>query len=335
MLTYLLADHLGSNSLITSDLGTLLSETRYKPFGEIRYATGTTTTPYTYTGQYSNTADFGWMYYKARWYYPSLGRFGQADSIVPGAGDPRAWDRYSYVKNNPVRYNDPSGHATCDEDGNCYLKPGDRVPNQSKLLPVVNSLYGAHPRRSKEVERRNKMVEHAIDQLSVCASHGFALPGCAVQQEFMSTNPDVDPGINTQLVFNERFVLPLLKGIDISEVYGLTNTQLFKFAKRGLPLTTLEAAVAGGRQWYQDANSGYKYNGVQQFLRIAISGGEAAAIDGLSTLVGVAFGSAASEIPIVGTVVGYGGGSILTSYVGEGIVNEINPTIFSIFRLGP
>jgi hypothetical protein len=68
VLTYLLADHLGFNSLITSDTGTLLSETRYKPWGEIRYLTGTTTTPYTYTEQYSNTADFGWMYYKARWY---------------------------------------------------------------------------------------------------------------------------------------------------------------------------------------------------------------------------------------------------------------------------
>ena len=121
VLTYLLADHLGSNSLITSDNGTFLSETRYKPWGELRYTTGTTTTPYNYTGQYSNTADFGWMYYKARWYDPNLGKFGRADSIVPGAGDPRAWDRYSYVKNNPVRYNDPSGHWPCDEivDGKC------------------------------------------------------------------------------------------------------------------------------------------------------------------------------------------------------------------------
>jgi RHS repeat-associated protein len=110
-LTYLLADHLGSNSLFTSDSGTLLSETRYKPWGEIRYSTGTTTTPYSYTGQYSNTADFGWMYYKARWYDNSLGRFAQPDSIIPEAGDPRAWDRYSYVKNNPIMYNDPSGHC--------------------------------------------------------------------------------------------------------------------------------------------------------------------------------------------------------------------------------
>ena len=29
---------------------------------------------------------------------------------MPGAGNPQALNRYSYVLNNPVRYNDPSGH---------------------------------------------------------------------------------------------------------------------------------------------------------------------------------------------------------------------------------
>ncbi len=146
VLTYLLAVHLslrwrfgmlrftprGSNSLVVDSSGNMMSETRYKAWGEIRYTTGTTTTPYSYTGQYSNAADFGWMYYKARWrhsaperqregYDPILGRFAQADSIVPGSGDPRAWDRYAYVKNSPVVYNDPSGHWPCDEivDGKC------------------------------------------------------------------------------------------------------------------------------------------------------------------------------------------------------------------------
>jgi hypothetical protein len=50
------------------------------------------------------------MNYKARWYDPSLGRFSQADTIVPGASDPRAWDRYAYVKNNPINYIDLNGN---------------------------------------------------------------------------------------------------------------------------------------------------------------------------------------------------------------------------------
>ncbi len=52
--------------------------------GSIRYASGTTPTQYTYTGQYSNVSEFGLMYYNARWYDPLLGRFAQADALVPG-----------------------------------------------------------------------------------------------------------------------------------------------------------------------------------------------------------------------------------------------------------
>ena len=79
---YLLTDHLGSTSLTTDTSGTLVSEMRYKPWGEVRYTSGTTPTNYTYTGQYSNMGDFGLMLYYARWYDPAIGRFAQADPII-------------------------------------------------------------------------------------------------------------------------------------------------------------------------------------------------------------------------------------------------------------
>ena len=119
-LTYLAGDHLGSTSLAV-DASTLdVTETRYKPWGEVRYTTPNKTLPtrYTFTGQYSYVSDeatdlgaagFGLMFYNARWYDPTLGRFAQADSIVPGGV--QGLDRYAYVANNPVIYTDPSGHA--------------------------------------------------------------------------------------------------------------------------------------------------------------------------------------------------------------------------------
>ncbi len=54
------------------------------------------------------------MFYNAGWYDPTLGRFAQADSIVPGGI--QGLDRYGYVNNNPLRYTDPTGHM-CREDG--------------------------------------------------------------------------------------------------------------------------------------------------------------------------------------------------------------------------
>lgn len=48
------------------------------------------------------------MDYTARMYDPSLGRFAQADTIIPGGV--QGLDRYAYVNNAPTRFTDPSGH---------------------------------------------------------------------------------------------------------------------------------------------------------------------------------------------------------------------------------
>jgi hypothetical protein len=59
------------------------------------------------------------MYYNPRCYDPNLGRFVQADTLIPGVGNPMAWDRFAYVSNNPLRYIDPSGHRICEDTENC------------------------------------------------------------------------------------------------------------------------------------------------------------------------------------------------------------------------
>jgi RHS repeat-associated protein len=121
-LNYLLSDHLGSTSITTSSTGAKEAELRYTAWGEVRYTSGSTPTKYQYTGQYSYGAEFGLSFYNARWVDHELGRFAQADSIVPGGM--QGLDRYAFVNNNPVRYVDPSGHDTCDEEGNCYNSQG-------------------------------------------------------------------------------------------------------------------------------------------------------------------------------------------------------------------
>ncbi len=84
--SYLLGDHLGSTSITANGSGGLSAELRYKPWGESRYANGTTPTRRQYTGQI-NDSEIGLYFYGARLYAPALGRFVSADSIVPGAAD--------------------------------------------------------------------------------------------------------------------------------------------------------------------------------------------------------------------------------------------------------
>jgi RHS repeat-associated protein len=99
---------------ITADpvLGRRWTSLRYKAWGEQRYAEGVAPTDFRYTGQRFESL-LGLHDYGARWYDSLLGRWSQPDSIVPlESQGVQAWDRYAYVNNNPVRYNDPSGHCS-------------------------------------------------------------------------------------------------------------------------------------------------------------------------------------------------------------------------------
>ncbi|MHB1356509.1 MAG: RHS repeat-associated core domain-containing protein [Anaerolineae bacterium] len=110
--TYLYADNLGSTMVTT---GTAISDERYTPWGTARDASQQAAVPYRYTGQREEAA-LGLYDYGARWYDPAIGRFIQADTIVPEPGNPQSLNRYSYALNNPLKYTDPTGHMVKYED---------------------------------------------------------------------------------------------------------------------------------------------------------------------------------------------------------------------------
>jgi len=143
---YPLTDHLGSTSVTVYEDGTYYGELRYKPWGAVRwdsanYSGNATPTDFGFTGQRSHESDFGLLFYNARWYDSSLGRFTSADTVVPGAGNPGAWDRYAYVLNSPIGATDPTGHSCSSADGNgnygnsCQGGQGTGNNNATPLVP--------------------------------------------------------------------------------------------------------------------------------------------------------------------------------------------------------
>ena len=143
---YMLQDHLKSSSVIVNQNGRQrLSRNYYLPFGGNRGAptgfSGLTTKRF--TGQYHEASlpgGEGLSYYGARWYDAKLGRFLSADTIVPGAGNPQAFNRYSYVKNRPLVMVDPTGHYDIKPGDAPYKPPPAKPaiisrPNWSALLP--------------------------------------------------------------------------------------------------------------------------------------------------------------------------------------------------------
>jgi RHS repeat-associated protein len=72
----------------------------------------------------------------ARYYDPALARFLTPDTVNADPGDPQQLNRYSYVRNNPVRSNDPSGHCL----GWLWGAPDCRLARSVNELDVEGAL---------------------------------------------------------------------------------------------------------------------------------------------------------------------------------------------------
>ena len=118
---FLHKDHLGSISVITDEYGNVSEKLSYQPFGARRNSDWTDSTTQLssaitdngFTG-HEHLDEVGLINMNARIYDPSLGRFLQADTIVPSIYNSDAYNRYSYVYNNPLSLTDPSGHFSND-----------------------------------------------------------------------------------------------------------------------------------------------------------------------------------------------------------------------------
>jgi RHS repeat-associated protein len=121
---YFHPDSLGSNPVVSNDLGALIHTAILSPDGESLGESGVNPVSFLYTGQgfdrESNTYDYG-----ARCYDPILARFLSVDPLNEGP------NLYAYVGHNPIRFNDPTG------------KRGESWDEKivRNLLPMENERY--------------------------------------------------------------------------------------------------------------------------------------------------------------------------------------------------
>src|SRR5262249_7065599 len=115
---YFHTDNLGSIAVITNESGAVVERDSYDAWGKRRFPTGaddpsgslTSQTTRGFTGQ-EELADVGLVHLNGRVYDPLVGRMMSADPTVPDPMNGQAWNRYSYVANNPLAFIDPSGYS--------------------------------------------------------------------------------------------------------------------------------------------------------------------------------------------------------------------------------
>jgi RHS repeat-associated protein len=159
---YLHKDHLGSTQAITDESGARLEDLSYDPWGKRRNVDGSDDTLNTiasethhgFTG-HEHLAEVGLIHMNGRVYDPLLGRFMTADPTISSVLDSQAYNRYSYLKNNPLRDTDPSGFCgffSCiakffGHAVKAVLQVGDTVNPLAKTInkviantPVLNTI---------------------------------------------------------------------------------------------------------------------------------------------------------------------------------------------------
>jgi RHS repeat-associated protein len=115
---YFQTDNLGSIAVITDESGNVVERDSYDAWGKRRFPNGaddpsgslTSQTTRGFTGQ-EELADVGLVHLNGRVYDPLIGRMMSADPFVPDPMNGQAWNRYSYVINNPLALTDTNGYC--------------------------------------------------------------------------------------------------------------------------------------------------------------------------------------------------------------------------------
>ncbi len=88
----------------------VINSYRYDPYGTIIKGTIGQNTFYAYNGE-QYTPQTNLIYLRARHYDAGIGCFTSKDTYLGDQNSPVTQNRYTYGNNNPVMYQDPSGHA--------------------------------------------------------------------------------------------------------------------------------------------------------------------------------------------------------------------------------
>jgi RHS repeat-associated protein len=170
-------DHLGSVRVITDSSGYLVSAHNYFPFGgEITNTLSFNT--HQYTG-HERDKETGLDYMLARYYGDGLPRFVSADTLDGVTSDPQSWNRYTYVRNNPLRLVDPDGQkdvSAIDETTKIAIEAGAkstakylarRFIGRAIDIPGIDFLFTANEAASSFQEFATIAQAHVIENALV------------------------------------------------------------------------------------------------------------------------------------------------------------------------
>ena len=239
-ISYYLSDHLGSTNVVTDSSGNLSERIRYYPFGEFREGGNER---YAYTGkERDRLTDF--YYYEARYYNPGFVHFTQADTIVPNLYDPQNLNRYAYVRNNPLKLIDPSGHESWFSQKWNQVKTWARDTFGPAEAPQLVQIDPEAYRRASPEAKEN--VKQSVQQ-----QQQYIQEFNNAQQDYVDVLNTTETGLKIAEGAGKgsTFILkvnPATKGIGNILSYGYLGADIYKVSQNSeLSIIGKQSAIEG------------------------------------------------------------------------------------------
>ena len=123
-------------------------------------------------------SESGLYNYDARLYDPVIGRFVSADPTVPYLYKPQSHNRYSYCRNNPLNFLDPTGLWDEIFHKSWGARYYDLDEQKSPLNPLYTYLHFMSKDKAKGTVRKRSESRRRTKILLCCAFlYGLILPG--------------------------------------------------------------------------------------------------------------------------------------------------------------
>ena len=206
-------DGLGSVVGLTNQNGGTDGAARYDAWGNRIAGTGAVPL-YGYTGREPD--DTGLIYYRARFYDPTIGRFIQRDPIGLQAG----LNLYAYVGNNPINFTDPLGLTRVPEQTNAdtqslsYFNPSSTAGLNSGEQNLGGQVVTADWQNPGAINPPIQLVG------GLMGPPGLSVPAIQERNQFF----------REQLSFLPNFVLDALFPLEPQAIKSQTEGQLFGLA---------------------------------------------------------------------------------------------------------
>jgi RHS repeat-associated protein len=204
---YFHRDYQGSVTAISDEAGTVIERLAYEPFGKRRYASGAPDTTDSikgvnttrgYTG-HEHLDAIGLIHMNGRVFNPLLSRFLSPDPGVPYAEDLQSFNRYSYTRNNPLSYDDPSGFddAMSGQGGSMStVQVSGQRGLDDEVVPYGNMFIGSsYSTVSTMTQQSDAPKQVTYSRKSFKVETGFANNGTPVNRYTDTWGKDIFPRV--------------------------------------------------------------------------------------------------------------------------------------------